>query len=318
MLDYAVTQNQKHGLSRRTIICLTTSCLVHFLFFVMLIEFPKLLEAGYYNQFRGIQRNAQEEEDKNWRTVAILESPKRMEMPSTATLKKYLSPEKKGSGAPPIRVNLGNLAAALAKLPPLPKSPQKDKEAKLPLPLNEKAPAPSDVKPAAQAQYPGNGQKEADKGSEVAISTQKSEPKVEIAANAAPIKIPDSIKPPASSPASIGTPAAEQKNSRSSGITFFDTKGFPLGDYQYLIIERIKAKWDIPSNLNDYKLKTIVLFRIDKQGHCINLKIAASSGYRSLDDSALSAIMSSDPFPPLPKGFPGEDIGVRFTLQPVP
>ena len=91
-----------------------------------------------------------------------------------------------------------------------------------------------------------------------------------------------------------------------------------MGDYQYLIGERIKAKWDIPSNLNDFKLKTIVFFRIDKEGRCINIRITSSSGYRSLDDAALSAVQKSDPFPPLPKGFPGEDIGVRVTLTPTP
>jgi hypothetical protein len=142
MLDYAVTQNQKHGPSRRTLICLTTSVLAHFLLFIVLIEFPQLLEAGYYHQFRGLQRNSleEEEENKDWRTVAILESPKRMNMPSAATLKKYLSSEKKGSGAPLIRVNLGDLTTALAKIQPLPKSLPKDRESKPPLPSTEKAP----------------------------------------------------------------------------------------------------------------------------------------------------------------------------------
>jgi periplasmic protein TonB len=319
MLDYAVTQNQKHGLSGRTIICLTASFLVHFLFFIILIEFPQLFEAGYYHQFRGIQRNFEEDEDRNWRTVTILENPKRMEMPSTAMLKKLLAQEKNGSGAPPIRINLGNLAAALAQLHPLPKSPQK--ESKLPLPVNEKAPAPSDIKPAAQVAYSSNDQKNpADKETEIAITAQKSEPKTEIAATTTPSKIPDTIKPqpPAPTTDTLKAPVSNQKVSQNSGIGLSDTKGFPMGDYKDRIVERVYAQWQIPSNLNDYKLKTIVVFRIDKEGRCINIKIASSSGYRSLDDAALSAVKNSDPFPPLPKGFPGEDIGVKFTLQPVP
>lgn len=321
MLDYAVTQNQKHGPSRRALICMITSCLAHFLFFIILIEFPQLLEAGYYHQFHGVQRDAEEEteEAKNWRTVAILESPKRMNMPSEATLKKYLSAEKKGSGAPLIRVNLGDLAAALAKLPSLPKSPAIDKESKIPSHSNEKAPVPSDAKPVVQAATPGNSEKDsAGKGSGITISTPKAETKIDIAANPAPSVIPDSIKLTASTPASTANtakvPAGEQKTSQSSGIGIFDDKGFPLEGYKDLIVERVKARWFIPSNLKNSQGRTTLIFHIDKEGRCANLRVTSRSGSNSLDLAALSAVTESNPFPPLPKGFPGDHIGVKLVL----
>jgi periplasmic protein TonB len=321
MLDYAVAQNQKHGPSRRVLICLITSCLAHLLFFVTLIEFPQLLEAGYYNQFRGLQRNSAEEEEeaKNWRTVAILESPKRMNMPSAAALKKYLYPEKKGSGAPPIRVNLGNLAAALAKLPSLPKSPAIDKDSKIPVHSNEKPPVLPETKPVVQAATPGNGEKDyADTGSGMAISTQKAEPKIDIAANPTPSRIPDSIKLAASTPTStantIKVQTGEQKSAQSSGIGIFDDKGFPLGEYKDLIVERVKARWFIPSNLKNSQGRTTLIFHIDKEGRCVNLRVTTRSGSNSLDLAALSAVTEANPFPPLPKGFPGDHIGVKLVL----
>jgi periplasmic protein TonB len=308
MLDYAVTQNQKHGLSKLTLICLTTSFFAHFLFFLGLIQFPQLLEAGYYHQFRGIQRNVREEDDTTWRTVAILESPKKMVLPSPDTLKKYLSQEKKGSGVPPIRVNLGNLAEALAKLPPLPQSPQKDKEPPLPPPSNTTTPAVPEADPLPQAKNQGNGPKDSeDKGAGIPISTQKPGVQPEVAVvNTAPTKIPDSIKPPVTN--------EEPKTSQSSGIELSDTKGFPMGDYQDIISERIYTHWFIPSNMKNSQGRTTVTFKIDKEGRCTDLHIAKSSGYKSLDLAALSAITESIPFPLLPKGFPGDRISVKFHM----
>jgi outer membrane biosynthesis protein TonB len=306
MLDYAVTQNQKHVPSRFRIICLTVSCLAHFLFFFLLVEFPQLLEAGYYNQFHGVQRNVEEEDAKNWRTVAILENPKRMEMPSAETLKKILNPEKKGSGAPPIRINLGNLAAALAKLPPLP--------------AKETPSVQAEAKPSPQPANQGNAPQDSsgDKGAGSAASAQKPEPKVEIATNVAPSKIPDSIKPPPpvapSAESNNKTTADTVKVSQASGIGLFDTKGFPLEEYKDFIVDRVKANWFIPSNVKGSQRQTTFTFRINKEGKCYELHIASSSGNASLDFNGLNAISKSDPFPPLPKGFPGNSIGVKLIL----
>jgi TonB family protein len=144
------------------------------------------------------------------------------------------------------------------------------------------------------------------------------EPKIEIAGNPAPSRIPDSIKPPDSTPAStantLKTPADDQKSAKSSGIGIFDDKGFPLGDYKDLIVERVKSRWFIPSNLKKSQGRTTLIFHIDKEGRCANLRISSRSGINSLDLAALSAVTESNPFPPLPKGFPGDHIGVKLVL----
>lgn len=319
MLDYAISQNIRQGPTRRTLVCGAVSALVHLALALMLIEFPQLLEGGFYHQFRGIQRTADAESSKEWRTVAILESPRSMEMPSAETLKQILAKlDAKGKGAPPIRVRFGDLTAAISELPPMPKNAPKIKEPAATLPPNEVVSSGPEVKPKPEAGDAGGTQKNlfTEKGSAPIASSSKGE--TETASNAAPAKIPDSIQPPpAPSPAiAAGSKPADNagKSTRSSGIDLLGTQGFPMGDYKDIIVERVRAKWFIPSNLKKSQGRTTVVFHIDKEGRCANLRVSAPSGSNSLDLAALSAVTESDPFPPLPKGFPGDHIGVKLVL----
>ena len=107
----------------------------------------------------------------------------------------------------------------------------------------------------------------------------------------------------------------EQKAIRSSESGFFDTKGFPLGEYASLIVERIKAKWNIPSHLQSFQGHTTVLYYIDKNGRYENARIVTSSGSNSFDIAALMAVIESAPFPPLPQGFPGNHIGHKLVFR---
>ena len=102
---------------------------------------------------------------------------------------------------------------------------------------------------------------------------------------------------------------------RSEGSGLFGNKGFPLGEYADLIIERVKGNWMIPSNLRKSQGRTTVIFFIDKEGRSADARIVVSSGSDSLDIAALSAILGSNPFPPLPKGFPGDRVGAKFVFS---
>jgi TonB family protein len=322
MFDYAISINQRTKPSRRILASWLGSTLGHCLLILILIEFPQLLRGGRDHLFRGISGSGSESEDldQEWRTVAMLESPERMMAPSAATLSKALPQwDKKGSEAPPIRVRFGDINAILSDLPPMPKVSKEAKKPELSMPENPLAAA--NTQPG---QNKDTGTSEASAGNRDADSNGKGpsvpgkDAKTEIAGMIAPGKIPDSIKPspnpPSSSKNSAGVFDNEKRALSSPGSGIFGTEGFPLGDYKDLIVERVKGKWFIPSNLKNSQGQTTIVFYIDKDGRYANARIVASSGNNSLDFAALAAVIESNPFPPLPKGFPGDHIGVKLVL----
>ena len=191
------------------------------------------------------------------------------------------------------------------------------------LPPNEFASA--ELTPSSNADEESSnafsGARKSDKedGSPDNLLSEKPKPKIEMANNKPPGKIPDSIPTPSDLPAppsdAIKVFEDEQKAIRSSDSGFFDTEGFPLGDYTNLIVERIKGKWFIPSNLRNSKGNTTVIFYINRDGHFMNARITTSSGSNSLDLAALNAVIESNPFPPLPEGFPGDHVGAKFIFS---
>jgi protein TonB len=299
------------------------SFLFHFIFLISLIQFPQLLQGGRYYHYRVIPLLASiigqdsEDEDESWRTVTVLRSPSSMTAPSAATLKKYMQGvEKEGPAVPPIRLSWGDVEISRADLPPMPRIQQEAEIPDISLPPNEYASAGSSPSP------------ETDEGTAVASPSPKEpaslnessepQPKTEVASNIPPSKIPDSIPPPEipSAPEeTIKVFEDEQKAIRSPDSGFFDTKGFPLGEYTNLIVERIKGKWFIPSNLRNSQGNTTVIFYIDRDGHFMNARIVMSSGSNSLDLAALNAVIESNPFPPLPDGFPGDHVGAKFIFS---
>lgn len=59
----------------------------------------------------------------------------------------------------------------------------------------------------------------------------------------------------------------------------------------------------------------IVSFRVLKSGRVLDLEIKKSSGYEAVDRDCLAAIERSAPFPPLPKDFREEIIGITLPIK---
>jgi TonB family protein len=333
MFEYAISKNQRQKPTNRILASCAASSVVHILLIVTLIHFPQLLQGGMLRRFHiinlitdGLTPKASDDEN-NWRTVTVLRPQDKMEAPSAEQLKKLLYDwNKKGTGkeAPPIRIRWGNEQKAAFNSPPPPKIRPQPKAPMPPPPVSESA----SVTPgsAAETQSPAGKSAENAPGSPVAVRVDPSAskkdvvnlpppgppPKSETASNNAPRSIPEGVKQPAET---YKVFEDEQKAIRSSDSGFFDTKGFPLGEYANLIKERIKGKWNIPSHLQSFQGHTTVIFYIDKNGRYGNARIVTSSGSNSFDIAALMAVIESDPFPPLPKGFPGNHIGAKFVLS---
>jgi TonB family protein len=342
MLEYALSRYQKRRLSKRILASWIVSCFWHFLMLGALIQYPQLLQGGMYHRFRALTvvgemlAPTSEDDDRDWRTVAVLRN-RPMAAPSSATLRKYAYDwNKKGTEAPPVQVRWGDeqKAALVEGAAPIPRIKQAQLQPPPPLPVGEVAAAysaPSSSERSTAANQGSGSSANAAQLESAGKSTLYLPPpgpdtkqKSEMADNVAPSSIP-STKPGDGSSnlqrnQSRPDPAArifenEQQALRSPEGGLFDTKGFPLGEYANLIIERIKGKWFIPSNLRNAQGHTTVVFFIDKEGRFTDARIVMSSGSESLDLAALNAVMSSNPFPPLPKGFPGERVGAKFIFS---
>ncbi len=92
---------------------------------------------------------------------------------------------------------------------------------------------------------------------------------------------------------------------------------FPFTYYLQIIIDRVSNNWF--TSLVDPGIsgsfQATVHFKIYKNGQISELKIEESSGIKSLDLSALRAIQTSAPFPPLPGAYEDEYLGIYLIFE---
>lgn len=94
-----------------------------------------------------------------------------------------------------------------------------------------------------------------------------------------------------------------------------DTMGVDFDPYLLRVYLSVQRNWYavIPEIARlGRKGRAILQFTIRKDGSVENLQMMDGSGTGSMDLAALSSIRLSDPFPPLPAEFPGNDILLRF------
>ena len=92
---------------------------------------------------------------------------------------------------------------------------------------------------------------------------------------------------------------------------------FPYTYYLQIIIDKVSGSWF--TSLVDPGIsgnfQTTVYFKIQKNGQVTDLKIEESSGIRSLDMSALRAVQTSAPFPPLPRAYEDDYLGIYLIFE---
>lgn len=110
-------------------------------------------------------------------------------------------------------------------------------------------------------------------------------------------------------------------NEGDTGIEVFQSggrtsggKGAPstLQDYLKVLHKRIKRAW-IPPN-GDPRIATI-LFRINKTGKLVQVKLVRSTGDSDCDEAALSAVTACAPFKSLPSNFESDSLDVKYTFN---
>lgn len=93
--------------------------------------------------------------------------------------------------------------------------------------------------------------------------------------------------------------------------------GFPYYYYIQILRDKVSSNWlkalVSPGITGTYKV--VIFFKIKKNGDVDEIKIEESSGLESLDLSAYRAVKLSIPFPPLPRDYEGDYLGVHFQFE---
>jgi TonB family protein len=98
---------------------------------------------------------------------------------------------------------------------------------------------------------------------------------------------------------------------------FTDTQGVDFGSYLADVLESVRQHWYalIPAEAQRPEQKAgkvSIEFVILKNGQVAGMKIIGPSGEIPLDRAAWGGIVASAPFAPLPDGFHGPYLGLRF------
>lgn len=126
-------------------------------------------------------------------------------------------------------------------------------------------------------------------------------------------------------------PAVESKPVRAdtrAGLPQGLTYGSEFGDlsieggkfetptYLNILFAKIKSRWDNPFQGAE-EISCVIYFVIERGGQISDAAIEKSSGITAFDQSALRAVLSSNP-PPLPVEYSGNQLGIHLEFQYLP
>jgi len=167
----------------------------------------------------------------------------------------------------------------------------------------------------------GAGQSEGKKEAPKIEEPTKAEPKKEEAKIPVPKKA--DTKKEGDSKAKEQAPAkAEEKplgvsvgvgTSDGTGIAV-DAANFPFSYFLAGVERKVSENWFSAVTEGVSDLSCVVYFRLLRDGSATDVRIETSSGNAYFDRAAVRAVKSAVPFPPLPKAFPNEYLGIHFTF----
>lgn len=94
-----------------------------------------------------------------------------------------------------------------------------------------------------------------------------------------------------------------------------DAPRFPYSYYLSAIERKVSENWLSSQGGRAGGISCIAYFRLSRSGRVSDLRVETPSGNAYFDRSALRAIRSADPFPPLPRAFGESWLGIHFTFM---
>jgi TonB family protein len=89
---------------------------------------------------------------------------------------------------------------------------------------------------------------------------------------------------------------------------------FPFSYYLAAIERKVSQNWFSGVSSGAEGLTCLVFFRLQRDGRVDDVRIEQSSGNTYFDRSAMRAVRSAEPFPPLPRAFTENFLGIHFTF----
>jgi TonB family protein len=89
---------------------------------------------------------------------------------------------------------------------------------------------------------------------------------------------------------------------------------FPFSYYLAAVERKVSENWYSAVSSGAEGYACTVFFRLRRDGRVTDVQIEQSSGNAYYDRSAMRAIRSATPFPPLPKAFTDDYLGIHFTF----
>jgi len=124
-----------------------------------------------------------------------------------------------------------------------------------------------------------------------------------------------------SSPREVATTAASDRAQRwwspdsSASVGVHVDGDFRWAYYLSSIRNKIGQHWVPPAGLGGRAVRATVYFRIGRDGSVSLARLEDGSGVTFFDQTAMRALQSATPLPPLPAGYGGEWLGVHFGFE---
>jgi TonB family protein len=114
---------------------------------------------------------------------------------------------------------------------------------------------------------------------------------------------------------SLNAPAVPRNGSNLELLS--DPQGVDFRPYLIRILSTVRRNWlaVIPESARFGRRGNVqIQFAINKDGAVPKLVISLPSGTESLDRAAVAGVSASNPFPPLPDEFKGQQVRLQFTF----
>jgi TonB family protein len=93
-----------------------------------------------------------------------------------------------------------------------------------------------------------------------------------------------------------------------------DAANFPFAYFLSGVERKVSENWFSAVAEGASGLTCVVYFRLLRDGSVADVRLETSSGNAYFDRAAVRAVKSAVPFPPLPRAFPNEYLGIHFTF----